>query len=309
MEGKSAQRSLTPLSPGWIALLVLTITVLAAIVAAASRAAGPNPSAAPLAGSYLGPAVLRALLILLVIAEAAVVALLVWALWPANGRPRLIRTREGRWAIALATFVQVAVAILVLWAYIHVRSQLRGTPFAGGLGGLLSNPSAAVPASARGLPAGGEWLTSLLVAAALGAIAVWLIRGTRLGGHRRAPLATLANELRAGAEEGLEELEAEPDPRRAVIAAYSRMLLALERSGLPRAPHETAPEFLARALDLAAVARAPALVLTDLFHLARFSQHPIDGAMKARAIAALVHIRADLAPAAGEELRLRSAAE
>jgi hypothetical protein len=92
----------------------------------------------------------------------------------------------------------------------------------------------------------------------------------------------------------LGELESEPDPRRAVIAAYARMERSLAGAGLARSGPEAAQEYLARLLGELGVSAEPARRLTDLYQLAKFSQHPIDEAMKGRAIAALVELRNEL---------------
>jgi len=288
-------------------VLILTLTALAALVAAGSRSAGGNAGAA-LPGGELGPPVLRALVILLAICQITVIGLIVWALWPNGDRPRTIRSREGRWAVAAASFLQVAAAVILLWVYIHVRDRIHGTPFAAGIGALVGNPGAPVPASARGLPAGGEWLTSLIVVAALAAAVVVLVRSSDFGRRRRSSLVRLAGELQLAVEEGLEELEAEADARRAVIAAYARMQRALARGGLPRAAHETALEYLARALTLLSTSEPSVRRLTDLFQVARFSEHAIDAQMKAEAVAALKQIRADLAELATADLAPRALA-
>src|SRR5207248_10873691 len=99
--------------------------------------------------------------------------------------------------------------------------------------------------------AGEEWLTVVIVAAVLMLVAGVVLRALlRRRDHRGTPLQQLARRLQEALEEGLEELEAEPDPRRAVIAAYARMELSLARVGLPRRSPETALEYLQRLLDM-----------------------------------------------------------
>jgi hypothetical protein len=114
-------------------------------------------------------------------------------------------------------------------------------------------------------------------------------------------LARLASRLDQVLEEGLDELAAEPDPRRAVIGAYARMERSLAGVGLPRSGPEAALEYLARLLQRLGAHSAPAQQLTDLYQLAKFSRHPIDEEMKRQAIAALVEL--------GDQLRERAEAE
>jgi hypothetical protein len=105
---------------------------------------------------------------------------------------------------------------------------------------------------------------------------------------------TVAADFAATIGDAIGDLEAEPDARRAVIAAYARMEGVLARHGLHRKPSETPVEYLGRILGgltsrFDAVAR-----LTGLFEEAKFSRHEIDGAMKTEAIDALRAIRDDL---------------
>ena len=105
---------------------------------------------------------------------------------------------------------------------------------------------------------------------------------------------TVAEDFAASIGDAIGELEAEPDARRAVIAAYARMEAVLGRHGLHRRPSETPVEYLRRIL-LGLTRRGDSVArLTDLFEQAKFSRHEIDGAMKHDAIAALREIRDDL---------------
>ena len=54
----------------------------------------------------------------------------------------------------------------------------------------------------------------------------------------------LAEALEAALDESLDDLRAEPDPRRAVIAAYARLEQVLASHGLPRITAEAPLEYL-----------------------------------------------------------------
>jgi hypothetical protein len=95
-------------------------------------------------------------------------------------------------------------------------------------------------------------------------------------------------------ERTLDDLRAEQDPRRAVIAAYAQMEGALARAGLPRRPSEAPREYFNRVLSDLGVGADSVERLTGLFERARFSPHAIDAAMKDEAIAALEHLRDEL---------------
>jgi hypothetical protein len=100
--------------------------------------------------------------------------------------------------------------------------------------------------------------------------------------------------VRRALDLSLEDLEAEPDPRAAIIAAYARLLDGLEQCGLGRETGEAPVEHLERALRALAVREAPMRALVDLFVEARFSEHVLTAAHKADAIAAFRAARDDL---------------
>jgi hypothetical protein len=93
---------------------------------------------------------------------------------------------------------------------------------------------------------------------------------------------------------GLRDARLEPDPRRAVIAAYATMEQMLAAQGLPRRAVEAPLEYMARLFAQLDISGDAMETLTDLFELARFSQHEITPATKERAISALVVIENDL---------------
>ena len=88
-------------------------------------------------------------------------------------------------------------------------------------------------------------------------------------------------------EETLDDLRAETDPRRAVIAAYARMERALAAYGLPREPVGGAGRVLPRIFADLEVSRRCTSRLTALFAWAKFSGHDVAPEMKQEAIEAL----------------------
>jgi hypothetical protein len=112
-------------------------------------------------------------------------------------------------------------------------------------------------------------------------------------------------------DETLDDLRAETDPRRAVIAAYARMERALAAYGLPRSPSEAPDEYLLRIFADLEVSRRATSRLTALFTWAKFSGHDVAPEMKQEAIEALEAVRAELQAAEilAEEQRLAAVAE
>ena len=98
-------------------------------------------------------------------------------------------------------------------------------------------------------------------------------------------------------EVGLEALRREPDPRRAIIAAYAAMERSLSSAGLGRQPWEAPIEYLRRVLAAALGGGEDVQTMTHLFELAKFSHHPVDETMRSGAIGALERIRSAMSHA------------
>jgi len=154
-----------------------------------------------------------------------------------------------------------------------------------------------------------SWITVAVVFALTAAgvlsmyLSVWRAReGVRR--HRR----TVAEAIATALDESVEDLVAEADARRAVIASYARLECVLAAHELPRQASETPDELLARILPLLDVDRRSIRRLTDLFTWAKFSDHDVDTDMKEEAIAALERVRDELREAAedAERARIRS---
>jgi Domain of unknown function (DUF4129) len=127
----------------------------------------------------------------------------------------------------------------------------------------------------------------------LAVIAYWYAGRARK--RARGELHTgLAAAVAQAVDESLDDLRAEPDPRRAVIAAYARLERVLAGHGLPRKPAEAPLEYLGRMLAELSVSDRAARALTDLFERAKFSQHAVGPEMKDEAIEALETVRDDL---------------
>jgi Domain of unknown function (DUF4129) len=141
-----------------------------------------------------------------------------------------------------------------------------------------------------------EWPVLAVALAVLTVASFFAYRSYRSRQRRTAvPLEpTVAEDFATTIGDAIPDLEAEPDARRAVIAAYARMEGVLGRHGLHRRPSETPVEYLGRILSDLTSRSDAVTALTALFEEAKFSHHEIDTAMKYRAIDALRVIRADL---------------
>lgn len=129
------------------------------------------------------------------------------------------------------------------------------------------------------------------LAAALVAVALTRRARRRADGPRVRERAPSLDEVLA---DTVEDLRSEPDPRRAVIAAYARLERALAAAGHPRIQSDAPGEYLGRVLRDADVAPAAVARLTTLFATAKFSQHDVGEEMRSEAIDALEQVREDL---------------
>jgi uncharacterized protein DUF4129 len=279
-------------SGGRTLAVAAAVIVLVAVVAVASG--GSTPSGA--VGAHRpSEGFLDAVVSLFVVGMAIATVLVVvmvsfFGRYQPDGSPR---KRKGP-VQSIVTFL-VAMALLT----IVVRS------LAGSVGPRLRPPAPQGAAGGGGSgakPSGYEpefavW--PVLAVAALAGLAVagwWLAaRGRR---RAREPLGTTPAEALADVlAETLDDLRAEGDPRRAVIAAYARMERALAASGLPRDPAEAPEEYLRRILSDVAVTGRAATRLTSLFAWARFSGHDVRPEMKDEAIETLEQVQRELAAA------------
>ena len=137
-------------------------------------------------------------------------------------------------------------------------------------------------------------ITLLLLAVAVAGV-WWSGRSRRRA--RGELVGPLADAVAVAVDESLDDLRAEPDPRRAVIAAYARLERVLAAYGLPRKTSEAPLEYLGRMLGELSVSPPAARRLTFLFERAKFSQHAMGPEMKEQAIVALERMRDDLAAA------------
>jgi Domain of unknown function (DUF4129) len=242
------------------------------------------------------------LVLLLFLAMIAAGVLAVISLWPNRHLPVRGR-RAGSWNLILPM-----AAILLLWLF---RDLL-------GLGGGDRNED---PATTLGAPSTLELadppaepgvVPMVVAGVALLAMVTIVAAQVRADRRRRRPPPTRAERLVGLLDDTLEDLERDPDPRRAVIAAWARMERGLAAAGLPRRPSEAPFEYAARVLEtsLAPIHRGtspgfpgplrPGSVqrLTGLFERAKFSQHAIGPAERDEAIAALRAVRRELVEAA-----------
>jgi Domain of unknown function (DUF4129) len=139
-------------------------------------------------------------------------------------------------------------------------------------------------------------LLLVLAVAVCAAIVVWLVRMPDRddddgddgdGDEAPSPGPDPTIDLTSSFEASLDTMLEDPDPRRAICAAYGQLLDGFAQAGLPRRPEEAPEEHVQRCLDAAHMDMRPVRTLLDLFALARFSDHPVDESHRVAAVRAM----------------------
>lgn len=287
-----------------VAALGIAATLLVAGVVLASR---PAPVAGGDGPANAGPVI--ALLHLIEIAGLAVelfaflVLLLILRYFRRQEQePEEELYQEPRrlpWALRL---LLVALPLLQIAAIMYAITRI---------GGETPEAMPALPASPPGGPverfftqvgaslglAWWEVAVSVVLAVAAFIALVRVLRAPRPITHAEPEEPRPAQVLATAVAAGLRDARGEPDPRRAVIAAYATLEAMLAAQGFPRRAVEAPLEYMARLFGELELNAEALRTLTDLFELARFSPHDITPATKARAIGALTALERDLQPA------------
>ncbi|HEY6710585.1 MAG TPA: DUF4129 domain-containing protein [Actinomycetota bacterium] len=279
------------LLPAWVAVVLVGLVAVGSLRGPLGSGQGRPSYPADLIDS---------LLLLLVLAMVAGAVLAVVSLWPGRNLARARRRAGGSWNLILPM-----AAILLLWL---LRDLL-------GLGGgdRDQDPTTTIPAASTlelPDPPADSGVVPLIVAgvallAMIGIVVAQLVADRR----RRRPPRTPAERLVELLDDTLEDLEREPDPRRAVIGAWARMEAGLAAAGLPRHPSEAPFEYAARVLETAFARPASVHRLTGLFERAKFSNHAIGQGDRDQAIAALRAVRQELAEAVEQAAQAEAAAK
>lgn len=280
------------LLPAWVAVVLVGLVAVGSLRGPLGTGRGRPSYPADLIDSLL-------LLLFLAIVAGAVLAVV--SLWPGRNLARARRRAGGNWNLILPM-----AAILLLWLF----RDLLGL----GAGDRDLDPTTTIPGASTlevPDPPPDSGVVPLIVAgvallAMIGIVVAQLVADRR----RRRPPRTPAERLVELLDDTLEDLEREPDPRRAVIGAWARMEAGLAAAGLPRHPSEAPFEYAARVLETAFARPASVHRLTGLFERAKFSHHAIGQADRDQAIAALRAVRQELAEAVEQaEAEARAEAE
>jgi hypothetical protein len=283
---KASRRGRGRLTGGRRAWPLLAAVALLSLVAVGSLRRAPGSGA----GTPRFPsALLQTLGLLAFIAILAAAAVTAWTLLP--GKTKVLHRRRNPLFMPL-----MLMGFVLLLALLRRLGWLDRLGFPGQRSGLSPTGLTGPATSPGGRLAGGDpgWIPFVVAGALLAGVVVTIMVRGELARRRRAALAGPGRRLAELIEGTLADLEDEPDPRRAVIAAWIRMEGGLAAVGLPRRAAEAPLEYVARVLERANVQPASIRRLADLFERAKFSQHAIDEAMRVAAIEAVTVIRAEL---------------
>jgi multisubunit Na+/H+ antiporter MnhB subunit len=206
--------------------------------------------------------------------------------------------RQARWQDLVAALLIMACASALFLVAIALLSTHKRKP-AHAASAVGSGTRVAHLAS-RGLVGPSPFIFGAVVAVAF-IVGVRLRRRSRKKGNVLRPLlrpgepAVERSEALVAIDDSLDALMAEPDPRRAVIAAYARMERWLNYAGYGRQLWEAPFEHLDRVVVGLGATAAVGATLAGLYERAKFDNRPCGPDMKAQALQALADLRADLA--------------
>ena len=274
-------------------LIALAVLGLLAVVAIGARGTHPLGNGR-LSQRQVPDTVSNDLLTTIIVVYVAAVLATAVILWRGRGAWRPVRsTWLRRFFVTMVFFVALGFFLAQFEAIRHAHGHTHATA-------ATSQKAAAQAQHAHpSLPTNDnahfDWAfaVGLLSLLAVGGV-FYVVRQRRAEQPTDRTEAAVAEELSAAVSESIDDLVREPDPRRAVIAAYARMEGVLARSGYSRHPAETPLEYLARVLRALDVGGGSIRELTELFEQAKFSAHTIDQSMKGRAIACFTRVRDDL---------------
>ena len=282
---------------------VLAVLVLVGVVTVASTGTTPSGSGETRPPADIFMDTVFTLTLLALIPGAAI---LIYGLMQRKEiADEIASGRVRRSNLAAGVLFAVCLAAAVYYGFDERLQLPGGNVEAAPIGGPEGLSPGVDTSEARMYHAEVAWIPVLVVVGlvAVATLAIF-VASRRRRDALRGEETSVADQLADVLEDTLDDLRAEPDARRAVIAAYARLERALAAAGRPRRQHETAAEYVPRLLAGLEVDERAVRSLTDLFTRAKFSDHPVDESMKLEAIASLERIRDDLrrAAARAEEL-------
>jgi hypothetical protein len=274
-----------------VALSALVVLALVAVVAVASTGSVPQGSSSSRAPS---DTLLDTLFTLWIAAVVAGAILLVYGLTQRQAIAKQIASNRYPRMSVLAFVVLVGLATVAYSALRRWKPQGQDPADEGIFGGSRPLVPVTGDTTVEQYEPGIAWIPIAVVVGLVVAAAVAYLLSERRRRRQIDPRDALALELAGALDDALDDLRAEADPRRAIIAAYARMERILAVHGVARRPAETPDEYLTRVLADLDLPPDSIGRLTALFTQAKFSHHDVDSTMKETAIGALEQVRDEL---------------
>ena len=270
------------------ALVVLVLVAVVAVAATGSVPRGSNESRAP------SDTLLDTLFTLWIVAVVAGGILLVYGLTQRKAIAKQLALGYPRSTVAsFLVFVGVLAVTVRLFSNWSPRRQETADEEAVFGGGTVAPTTPDTEPVTPYEPAL-SWLPIAIIGGLAAVAVIAYVVSARRSRRSRDARTQLAEELAVALDDALDDLRAEADPRRAIIAAYARLERVLAAHGFPRRAAETPDEYLVRVLGALELAPHAIGRLTALFTQAKFSHHDVDSEMKESAIDALEHVRDEL---------------
>ena len=271
----------------------LVLFALLAVVSLASRTGFGSSSQSGPSTDYLSYAY-TAFLVLWVVA----IPVTLWAMWVQSSQ--IVTERPTYKRIVIQNFLTLIVIGIVIGCALYIKHHGHWhSPDTSALNKTATAVKGKKGGKAVAVEPTFKWSVALAIGGVILIASVPLSRAylrERKRRRERAARAPISQREQLAAEFTfvIEDLIDEPDPRRAIVAAYARMEKVFAREGLKRRPSETSGEYLRR-IVLELTSRSTAVErLTTLFEQAKFSRGEIGSAQKDEAIAALREIKTDL---------------
>jgi hypothetical protein len=287
-----------PVSGGRIAATIGGALALLLLVVVASRGGRPS-GGVDTGGQTTSTVIVNVALLVAAILAAGLVVMVLFSFQPGRSQRPQPRTGPKLLGQLVAFMLLAAFVFAIVFAIRDGGFRQRHRSGADNVAEALQELQAKATASGRDSV---DWLPAGIVfgatAVGLAALGVMVMRRQPLPEPEAALKARLARIF----DETLQDLYAEEDPRRAVIAAYGRMERILGYHGMERRAAEAPHEYVSRVLEQIVASGSSVRRLTRLYERARFSAHDIDPAMKQEAIAAVAAVRDELQAAQAAEL-------
>ena len=282
MQGRAASVVL----PALVVLALVAVVGIASTGSTPGRSGNTRPPSATLVDALYSVALvavaLGAILFLFGLTQRKAIAREI-----ASGRYR--RNSLLAWVVFMALFTGVTYWRFTEWEPPTLSGE-DGFAFPGDVPTQTAPQAEPAPAYDPGL----SWPVLAIVVGLLAAAVVAYFVAERRARRGKGTRAVLAEQLAAALDETLDDLRAETDARRAIIAAYARLERVLAANGVPRRESETPDEYVSRVLAELELTPDAIGLLTALFTEAKFSHHDVDSTMKENAISALERIRDEL---------------